>query len=113
MDVKEFCFEWVSFHDVQLYLRDQSLTPIEAFSETGLLPAIAQRADQLAMLTLGYGIGLVLEDTKESTLGVRVDFDDTTPRLVRIACLLHVLENLRSSATDGAGHLVLDELLYD
>ncbi len=113
MDVKSFCMAWVQHHQIELALRDQPLTAIEAFSEASLLPSIAKRADQLATLTLGYGIGLILEDTKESTLGVKVAFDDLTPNLIRLACVLQVLENLKQSATNDSGKVALDELFYD
>ena len=35
-------------------LNERAISPEEMFAETGLLPALARRADQLASLCLGY-----------------------------------------------------------
>lgn len=93
-------------------LNGKSITPQEVFMETGLLPAIARRADQLATLCLGYGIGITFEEAERSMLGVRVTFDDITPRLLRFMFIVDVLCELIQ--TSPSRHSTpLDELMYD
>ncbi len=84
----------------------------EIFSETGLLPAIARRADQLSSLCLGYGIGASFEEAEGSMLGVSVVFDDVTPDILRCLCVTDVLTELINSAENTA-EVPLDELMYD
>lgn len=84
----------------------------EVFSDTGLLPAIARRADQLASLCLGYGIGISFDEAEKSLLGVKVIFDDVTPNVLRYLCITDVIfELVHSSPTKG--EVSLDELMYD
>lgn len=84
----------------------------EIFSDTGLLPGLTKRADQLAQLCLGYGLGATYEDAEGALLGVRVIFDEFTPEILRLLCLLDVLTELvKKSPTRG--EVALDELLYD
>lgn len=93
-------------------LNGKSITPQEVFMETGLLPAIARRADQLCALCLGYGIGITFEEAERSVLGVRVTFDDVTPNLLRFMCIVDVLcELIQCSPSRDA--TPLDELMYD
>jgi intracellular multiplication protein IcmS len=84
----------------------------EVFSPAGLLPAMAKRADQLCSLCLGYGIGVTFEDTEKSTLGREVKFDEATPAVLRLMCLMDVLQELiKVSANKEL--ISLDELMYD
>lgn len=84
----------------------------EIFGDTGLLPGLTKRADQLAQLCLGYGLGATYEDVEGALLGVKVNFDEFTPETLRLLCLLDVLSELvKSSPTRG--EVPLDELLYD
>lgn len=84
----------------------------EVFSDTGLLPALARRADQLCSLCLGYGIGVSFEETDNTVLGVKVMFDDVTPNVLRYVCLTDVLCELiyQGPSRDSTP---LDELMYD
>ena len=59
----------------------------QIFSDTGLLPAIAKRADQLCSLCLGYGIGVSFDEVEKATLGTKVKFDETTPDILRMLCI--------------------------
>lgn len=93
-------------------LRGRSITMAEVFSENGLLPAIARRADQLASLCLGYGIGVSFEEETGTLLGQRVTFDQTTPDVLRYLCMTDVLYELMKFSTDKTA-VSLDELLYD
>jgi intracellular multiplication protein IcmS len=93
-------------------LNDRQISYEEVFSETGLLPAMARRADQLSSLCLGYGIGVSFDEAEKSLLGVKVTFDDVTPNVIRYLCLTDVLcELIQSGATPHS--TPLDELMYD
>ena len=84
----------------------------DIFSEIGLLPGLAKRADQLSLLCLGYGIGITLEDTDKSLLGQKVKFDAYTPEVLRLLCITDVLHELAKSSPSKDA-IPLDELLYD
>lgn len=93
-------------------LNDRPISYAEVFKDTGLLPAIARRADQLCSLCLGYGIGISFEEVEKSLLGVQVTFDDVTPNVLRLMCITDVLfELIQSSHSRDA--TALDELMYD
>lgn len=93
-------------------LNNRPMTLEEVFSPTGLLPAIARRADQLCSLCLGYGIGVTFEETEGATLGVKVIFDDITPNVLRILCIADVLNELIQPTPRG-DMTSLDQLMYD
>lgn len=93
-------------------LNSRPMTLDEVFSPTGLLPAIARRADQLSSLCLGYGIGVTFEETEGATLGVKVIFDDITPNVLRILCITDVLNELIQPTPRGE-MTSLDQLMYD
>ncbi|HCU04769.1 MAG: type IV secretion protein IcmS [Gammaproteobacteria bacterium GWE2_42_36] len=93
-------------------LHSNPISYSEVFSEQGLLPAIARRADQLCSLCLGYGIGATFTETEGTPLGLKVTFDDTTPNTLRYLCLLDVLSEL-AKAAKGNEFIPLDELMYD
>ncbi|CAM4428765.1 MAG: hypothetical protein LEGION0398_MBIBDBAK_00478 [Legionellaceae bacterium] len=93
-------------------LNGRVLSLEEVFVDTGLLPAIARRAEQLCSLCLGYGIGISFEEEERSVLGVRVIFDDVTPNVLRLMCITDVLCELIQSGPSAA-LTPLDELMYD
>jgi intracellular multiplication protein IcmS len=93
-------------------LNGRLLTLEEVFSPTGLLPGIARRADQLSSLCLGYGIGATFEELQEATLGLKVIFDDLTPHVLRMMCLIDVLSELMKGTPKGEV-TPLDQLTYD
>lgn len=84
----------------------------EVFKDTGLLPALARRADQLCSLCLGYGIGATFDEAEQSHLGVQVSFDEVTPNVLRLLCLVDVLYELINVAPEPSA-TPLDELMYD
>lgn len=93
-------------------LNGRPLTMEEVFSPTGMLPGIARRADQLASLCLGYGLGVTFEDAEGTPLGINVTFDELTPNALRVLCMIDVLNELMRGT--GKGDLAsLDQLLYD
>lgn len=84
----------------------------DIFSAVGLLPGLTKRADQLAQLCLGYGLGATYEDVEGSLMGVKVNFDEFTPEVLRLLCILDVLNELvKMSPTRD--EVPLDELMYD
>ena len=97
---------------VSFSLHNNSISSAEVFSNLGLLPAIARRADQLCSLCLGYGIGVTFEDAEGSLLGIKVIFDDVTPSVLRYLCIADVLSELVKTAV-SKDNVALDELLYD
>lgn len=93
-------------------LHDKPISYEEVFSDTGLLPAIAKRADQLCSLCLGYGIGVVFQNVDKALLGVKVQFDDITPNILRYLCICDVLNELMKMS-QYRDRTPLDELMYD
>lgn len=84
----------------------------EVFSETGLLPSMAQRADRLCSLCMGYGVGMTFVETEKSLLGVKVQFDDITPDVIRLVYLYDVILEIVKMAP-SQDQVALDELMYD
>lgn len=93
-------------------LHDRPISFEEVFSATGLLPALARRADQLCSLCLGYGIGISFDEAEKSILGVKVNFDEVTPNVLRFMCITDVICELMNSAPTKT-KTPLDELMYD
>jgi len=93
-------------------LNDRPISYEEVFSETGLLPALARRADQLCSLCLGYGIGISFSDAEKTLLGVKVTFDEVTPMTLRLLCITDVISELIQSGR-STSQTALDELMYD
>lgn len=92
--------------------KDQHISYQEVFSEIGLLPGLTKRADQLASLCLGYGLGASFEDIEQSLLGSKVTYDEFTPEVLRILCIIDVLyEIIKSNGNQSV--IPLDELMYD
>ena len=86
----------------------------EIFSQTGLLPPIAQRADRACLLCLGYGIGVTFVEAEKSLLGIQVQFDETTPNTLRLLYIYDViLEIIKASDSQDKNKISLDELMYD
>jgi len=98
--------------NAKFYLNDRFVTFDEVFSDTGLLPAIAKRADQLCSLCLGYGLGVTFEESESALLGNRVVFDEVTPNVIRLLCMTDVLNELIQGAP-SRDYTPLDELMYD
>lgn len=98
--------------NAKFYLNDRFLSYEEVFSETGMLPALTKRAEQLSSLCLGYGLGATIEDAEGSLLGTRVIFDEVTPQSLRLLCLLDVLSELIQGGP-SKDYTPLDELMYD
>lgn len=98
--------------NVEFTLKGSVITADEMLSPKGLLPGIAKRADQLASLCLGYGLGMKVEDEDGALLGVRVSFDEFTPDVIRLFCLVDVIQEL-VKLSPNPHSVPLDELMYD
>lgn len=112
MDVSEQMTRVARAMRAQFTLNGRPMTMDEVFSTTGLLPGISRRADQLSSLCLGYGIGVTFEEVEGSLLGVKVIFDDITPNVLRLLCLVDVLNELMKGTPRG-DPTPLDQLMYD
>jgi len=98
--------------NAKFYLNDRFVTFDEVFAETGLLPAIARRADQLCSLCLGYGLGVSFDEAEGALLGTRVVFDEVTPNVLRLLCMTDVVNELIQGGP-SRDYTPLDELMYD
>lgn len=98
--------------NAKFYLNDRFVSFEEVFSATGLLPAIARRADQLCSLCLGYGLGLSFDEAENALLGNRVVFDDVTPNVLRLLCMTDIINELIQGGP-SRDYTPLDELMYD
>ena len=112
MDMSRELSKVVRLMGARFSLNSRPMTTDEVMAPTGLLPAIARRADQLSLLCLGYGIGATFEEAEGAILGVKVAFDDITPNVLRILCMADVLNELMKGATRG-DLAPLDQLMYD
>lgn len=112
MDVTQQMIRVAQKMGARFSLNGRPMTAEEVFAPTGLLPAIARRADQLSSLCLGYGIGATFEQLEGSTLGVKATFDDITPNVLRMLCLIDVLFELVKGTPKGEV-TALDQLMYD
>ena len=112
MDMSETLCKIARTMGVRFSLNSRPMTVEEVFVPTGLLPAIARRADQLSSLCLGYGIGVTFEEAEGTVLGVKVIFDEITPNVLRMLCMTDVLHELSQSTPQG-DMTPLDQLMYD
>lgn len=98
--------------NAKFYLNDRFVSFDEVFSDKGLLPAIAKRADQLCSLCLGYGLGATFDEAENALLGISVVFDEVTPNSLRLLCMTDVLNELIQGGP-SKDYTPLDELMYD
>lgn len=112
VDIKESMALIAAKMNAKFYLNDRFVGFDEVFSYTGLLPAIAKRADQLCSLCLGYGLGLSFDEAAGSLLGTRVIFDEVTPNVLRLLCMTDVMNELIQGGP-SRDYTPLDELMYD
>ena len=98
--------------NAKFYLNDRFVSFNEVFADTGLLPAIARRADQLCSLCLGYGLGVSFDEAEDALLGTRVIFDEVTPNVLRLLCMTDVLNELIQGGP-SRDYTPMDDLMYD
>lgn len=111
MDIQTHCFALSKAMNAKFSVRKKPLPYNRVFSEVGMLPGIARRANENCLLCLGYGIGVTFESEERSMLGARVIFDDVTPTVLRLLCIADVLSELIEKSTEK-GVTSLDELIY-
>jgi intracellular multiplication protein IcmS len=112
MDIRKSMSLIAAGMNAKFYLNDRFVSFDEVFLDTGLLPAIARRADQLCSLCLGYGLGISFDEAENALLGTRVIFDDVTPNVLRLLCMTDVLNELIQGGP-SRDYTPLDELMYD
>lgn len=112
MDISQQMQKVARLMNAQFSLNGRPMTLEEVFAPTGLLAGMARRADQLSSLCLGYGIGVTFEEAEGSVLGVKVIFDEITPNVLRLLCLIDVLNELMRGTPRGEV-VALDQLMYD
>lgn len=93
-------------------LHDKTIGADEVFAESGLLPAILRRADQLCSFCFGYGLGISFDEADNSRLGVKVTFNDEVPNVLRVMCAVEIMYELMESAP-SRDRIALDDLMYD
>ena len=111
-DIRKHMASIAAGMNAKFYLNDRFVSFDEVFSDTGLLPAIARRADQLCSLCLGYGLGVSFDEAENALLGTRVVFDEVTPSVLRLLCMTDVLNELIQGGP-SQDYTPLDELMYD
>lgn len=112
IDIKKAMGMIANAMSAKFYLNDRFVSYEEVFSDTGLLPAIAKRADQLCSLCLGYGLGASFDEAENALLGIRVVFDEVTPNSLRLLCMTDVMNELIQGGP-SRDYTPLDELMYD
>lgn len=95
--------------ELHFTFQGRTLSLEEVFSDVGMLPALAKRADQLCSLCLGYGLGVTFSEAEDSLLGIKSVFDQDTPMTLRYLCITDVLHELMQAAPSN-GLIELDEL---
>ena len=113
MDLKKRLVALAEKFAYRFTFKNQPISYQEVFSETGLLPGLTKRADQLSSLCLGYGLGASFEDIEQSLLGSKVGFDQFTPDALRLLCILDVIYEIIKSSSSTDNTISLDELMYD
>lgn len=112
LDISEQMIKAARLLNGRYSLNGRPLTMEEVFSTSGVLPGIARRADQLSSLCLGYGIGVTFEEAEGTPLGIKAIFDDITPNVLRLMCMVDVLNELMKGTPRGET-TALDQLMYD
>lgn len=111
-DISKCMISIVAGMNAKFYLNDRFVSFEEVFADTGLLPAITKRADQLCSLCLGYGLGATYDETEGALLGIRVVYDEVTPNVLRLLCMTDVVNELIQGGP-SRDYTPLDELMYD
>ena len=110
-DVKKTCIALAKQLGVHFVLRSKKISADEVFSEVGLLPAIAKRAEQLSLLCFNQDLGVEFVDSDNAMLGVEIKAKDKQMSLVGLVCISDVIVELTRGMRNGGVNV--DELLYD
>jgi len=112
MDLPQYLAAVAKAMGCRYTLKGETIAHEQVFSQTGLLPAILRRADQLCSFCMGYGLGLTFERSESAQLGVVVQWDNTTPISLRLLCATDVLYEFLHQAPSPEA-ISLDDLLND
>lgn len=110
-DIKKACVALTKKMGVQFVLRSKKITSEEVFSESGLMPAIVKRANQLSLLCFNKDLGIKFEDSEKSMLGVKVVFDEGAMPLFATLCISDTVIEMTHGVRNG--EVSVDDLLYD
>lgn len=114
MDIKKLTSLLIAYsnaHNINYTLRGNNITADEVFSPQGLLPAMAKRADQIASLCFGYGIGIDLPKQEKTTTGFTITIREDSPPFILVLCIFDVLQEIIKNSSKKK--TALDELLYE
>lgn len=115
MNTQELCSLLIDYSmrkNINYTLRGNPISLPEIFSITGLLPAIAKRADHIASLCFGKGIGVDFIQQEKTTLGYSMSLDSNAPPFIILITIIDILEEITKNAPQPQ-RVALDELLYD
>jgi intracellular multiplication protein IcmS len=112
MDISQQCEQYATSLSLKFTLKGRDLSYHEVFSLSGLLPALVKRADREASSLLGYGLGAHFKEQEKSMLGKVVSFDTLTPNVLRLICLVYIIEEIAKDKKPN-GKIPLDTLLAD
>ncbi len=91
-------------------LRGQAVPTEKLFADTGLLPGLLRKADQLSQFCLGHDLGIRFEDAPGTMLGNKAELNDKISDGLRLLCLLDVMMEIIYAAPSREA-VPLDELL--
>ena len=97
---------------VSFTFKGKPLSYAEVFASDGIMPGLAKRADNLAQLAIGYGLGAQIDSDEKTLLGTKVSFDEYTPQSLRVLCFLDIICELKKNSP-SQNVISLDELMYD
>ena len=112
MDLYERCKQLATTLNYDFSLKGRSLSADEVFSDTGLLPVIAERANKHCVLCFGYGIGVNIVAEEHATAGKKMVVDEKAPQVLALLFIMDVMIALAATSM-AKGRVVLDELLLD
>lgn len=112
MDINTILCNLVKTTNISFTFYGKSISSQDAFANSGLLPSIAQRADKTCSFCLGYGIGASFVEDETAMLGFKVQFDEITPDILRLAYLYDAILAIIDSAEDKQ-EVSLDDLIYE
>ncbi len=111
-DISQMLVDIAKEMNAQFYLLGKMISAEEVFAPSGLLPALAKRADDRCIFCVGFGLGISMKDSEQGVLNAEVLFDEATPMGLRLAFITDVLcELIDSSPTSD--YTPLDELLKE
>lgn len=112
MDITTILCNLIKSANISFTFYGATINCQEVFANNGLLPAIAQRADKACTFSFGYGIGASFVEDATATLGFKVQFDEITPDVLRLAYLYDAVLAIIDAA-ENKPEVPLDDLIYD